>query len=165
MQQPWPSLACALLQAHLFTRRLSTNEANSPDSSPAVASHVPAFLKAHAHLLHGKARKESEPVVDQGPDDDSDFERDDGVRLPAFPLCDSVAQTSDPRALGKAAEVTHVVEATSSAWSHCAASSLVASVQGALARAIAENPALAAQDSSLQRRADKVLCWCCRTAQ
>ena len=60
---------------------------------PAVASHVPAFLKAHAHLLHGKARKESEPVVDQGPDDDSDFERDDGVRLLASPLCDSGAQT------------------------------------------------------------------------
>jgi hypothetical protein len=34
-------------------------------------------------------------------------------------------------------------------------------VQGALARAIAENPALAAQDSSLQRRADKVHCCCC----
>lgn len=93
MQRPWPSLACALLQAHLFTRRLSTNEANSADFTPAVASHVPAFLKAHAHLLHGKARKESEPVVDQGPDDDSDFERDDGVRLPAFPLCDSVARS------------------------------------------------------------------------
>ena len=29
-------------------------------------------------------------------------------------------------------------------------------MQGALARAIAENPALAAQDTSLQRRADKV---------
>ena len=34
-------------------------------------------------------------------------------------------------------------------------------MQGALARAIAENPALAAQDSSLQRRADKVHCCCC----
>lgn len=44
-----------------------------------MTAHVPAFLRAHAHLLHGKARKESEPVVDQGPDDESDFERDDGV--------------------------------------------------------------------------------------
>lgn len=69
-----------------------------------VTAHVPAFLKAHSHLLHGKVRKEAEPVIDTGPDDDSDFERDDG---------------------------------------------------GALTRAIAENPALAAQDASLQRRADK----------
>ena len=60
-----------------------------------------------------------------------------------------------------AVEVTCAVGAASDAWNRRTASSLFAPVQGALARAISEIPALAAQDSSLQRRADKVLCWCC----
>lgn len=54
-------------------------------ASYAVTSHIPAFLRQHAHLLHGKGRKEDAPTVDNaGADEDdgndSDFDRDDGVR-------------------------------------------------------------------------------------
>lgn len=54
-------------------------------ASYAVTSHIPAFLRQHAHLLHGKGRKEDAPTVDNAGADgddgnDSDFDRDDGVR-------------------------------------------------------------------------------------
>ena len=111
-----------------------------------MTAHVPAFLQQHVHLLHGKARKESEPVVDQGPDDDSDFERDDGVSPP--PICLQLA-SARPNAF-RMTHLPKVLRLHAFIGNTCC-------VQGALARAIAENPALAAQDTALQRRADKVL--------
>ena len=53
--------------------------------SSVVTSHVPAFLRQHAHLLHGKGQREDAPTVDNTAGDasdgnDSDFDRDDGVR-------------------------------------------------------------------------------------
>ena len=50
-----------------------------------MTSHIPAFLRQHAHLLHGKGRKEDAPTVDNAGADgddgnDSDFDRDNGVQ-------------------------------------------------------------------------------------